>query len=288
MRLTAIGTSGSFPGPTSAASCYLLEAEAGGRTHRILLDLGSGALGALQAHCSPAQIDAVVLTHLHPDHCLDVTGLYVHRCYDPDHFFTTGEPGGGRAPLPVWGPAGTERRLAAAYHTDPGLSPCAEQAHETDLTTVFAFHDITPGARFEVGPFAIESFLVDHPVEAYALRVTGSDGGVLTYSGDSDECEALVAAARDADVFLCEAAFQEDRDTVRGIHLTGLRAGRVATAAAARALVLTHIPPWTDTGTVRAEAAAEFAGPIGVAAPGGAWTIDPIPAAGRPTFEETR
>lgn len=281
MRLIAIGTSGSFPGPTSAASCYLLEADDGGRTHRILLDLGSGALGALQAHCSPAQIDAVVLSHLHPDHCLDVTGLYVHRSYDPDFYFDTGEPGGGRERVPVWGPTGTERRLTAAYHTEPGLSPCAEQAHDTDLSTMFEFHDITPGASFSVGPFSIEAFLVDHPVEAYALRVTGPGGGVLTYSGDSDACEALVAAAREADVFLCEAAFQEDRDTVRGIHLTGLRAGRVAADAGARSLVLTHIPPWTDTGTVRTEAAGEFDGPIGVAAPGASWTIDPAPAAGR-------
>lgn len=282
MRLTAIGTSGSFPGPTSPASCYLLEAEAD-RTYRIVLDMGSGALGALQAHCSPASLDAVVLSHLHPDHCLDVTGLYVHRSYDPQFFCddTAEDPAHHRPRLPVWAPAGAEARLVAAYHTDPGLSPVAEHAHPTDLTTMFDFRDITPGAEFEIGPFCISAFLVEHPVEAYALRVTDPTGAVLTYSGDSDECSALVDAARDADVFLCESAFQEGRDSARGIHLTGLRAGRVATAAQVRSLVLTHIPPWTDSGIVHAEAAGEFDGPIEIARSGATWAV-------QHTYEETR
>ncbi|GAA4285078.1 MBL fold metallo-hydrolase [Brevibacterium daeguense] len=279
MRLTAIGTSGSFPGPASPASCYLLEAEAE-RTYRVVLDLGSGALGGLQAHCSPADLDAVVLSHLHPDHCLDLTGLFVHRSYDPTFFCDDSAVGISRPRLPVWGPADTGRRISAAHHTDPGLSPSADTAAPNDMSAVFDFREVAPGTVFEIGPLRFEAFLVEHPVEAYALRVTGPDGEVLTYSGDSDECENLVAAASGADVFLCEAAFQEDRDTVRGIHLTGRRAGRVASAAEAAALVLTHIPPWTDAGIVRTEAAGEYSGPIELARPGASWTI-------RSTAEET-
>jgi ribonuclease BN (tRNA processing enzyme) len=279
MRLTAIGTSGSFPGPTSPASCYLLEVEAE-RTYRVVLDLGSGALGPLQAHCSLAQLDAVVLSHLHPDHCLDLTGLFVHRSYDPQFFCGDSTVGTARPRLPVWGPAGTEHRIGSAHHTDPGLSPSADTAGVSELSAVFDFREVAPGAVFEIGPLRFEAFLVEHPVEAYALRVTGPEGQVLTYSGDSDECEGLVAAAAGADVFLCEAAFQEDRDTVRGIHLTGRRAGRVASAAGAASLVLTHIPPWTDAGIVRTEAAGEYSGPIEVARPNASWTI-------RSTAEET-
>src|SRR5699024_9275453 len=134
-----------------------------------------------------------------------------------------------------------------------------------------------------IGTLTVESFLVDHPVEAYALRITDAAGRVITYSGDSDECDNLVAAASGADLFLCEAAFQEDRDTARGIHLTGKRAGRVAQNAEASALVLTHIPIGTDCSIVRGEAAGEFRGPIDLAKPGAAWTVRaPCPPATPP------
>ena len=107
MRVTVIGCSGSFAGPASPASSYLISAEASGRSYHVLLDLGSGALGALQRHLDPHSLDALFLTHLHPDHCIDVTGLYVHRRY---------HPGGSPAErLPVYGPQGSSARLAAAY-----------------------------------------------------------------------------------------------------------------------------------------------------------------------------
>ena len=103
MRLTVIGCSGSFAGPTSPSSSYLVQAEADGRTWNVLLDLGSGALGPLQQHLSPYELDAVLLTHLHPDHCVDMCGLYVMRRYNPS----------GRLPgrLPVHGPEGTAERV---------------------------------------------------------------------------------------------------------------------------------------------------------------------------------
>lgn len=266
MRLVAIGTSGSFPGPGAAASCYLVEAHDGQRTWRVLLDLGSGALGALQTVCGLDQVDAVVLSHLHPDHCMDITGLYVARIYDPRRADDTPR-------IPVYAPGGALQRLGAASNTDPGLSPVASQHQPTDLAVAFDFHTVTQGAPFTVGPLTMEPFLVDHPVETYALRISDPHGHVLTYSGDTDECDALVRAATDSDLFLCEAAFQEGREEVRGIHLTGLRAGRVAARAAARRLVITHIPPWTDTSTVATEAAGEYAGPIDLAAPLMAWDV---------------
>ena len=107
MRLTVIGCSGSFAGPDSAASCYLVEADdAEGRTWRILLDLGSGALGPLQRYTDPASVDAIFFSHLHPDHCLDLCGYYVLRKY---------HPGGALPPIPVWGPAGVAERMSRAY-----------------------------------------------------------------------------------------------------------------------------------------------------------------------------
>ena len=107
MRLTIIGCAGSYPGPESATSCYLVEAdEPDGRTWRILLDLGSGALGALQRFADPFGIDAVFISHLHADHCLDLCGYHVLRRYHPD---------GAQPRIPVWGPVGTAQRMAQAY-----------------------------------------------------------------------------------------------------------------------------------------------------------------------------
>lgn len=273
MKLTAIGTSGSFPGPYSSASCYLIESDDEKPT-RIILDLGSGALGPLQRFIDPDSLGAVVLSHLHPDHCMDMMGLYVRHCYDP-RFFNgkISDTGTIRTRTPVFAPPGARERLDRAYHTDPGRSPVVEEPETTDLTHAFDFIDLDHGARFQVGTLTVETFLVDHPVETYAVRVTDAKGSVITYSADTDECDNLVEAARGADLFLCEAAFQEDRDLARGIHLTGKRAGRVAANAEVKNLVLTHIPSWTDCSIVRGEAAREFHGPIELAKPETSWTM---------------
>ncbi len=264
MRLTVVGCSGSMSGPESAASCYLVQAdgpdgEGGTRTWSIVLDLGSGAFGALLRHLDPAQLDAVVLSHLHADHVVDMTGLEVYRRY---------HPAGALGPVRVLGPSGTAERVAAL----------AMEEELTALDASFSFTDHVPGRTVQIGPLRLESFPVEHPVPAFGLRVTGpaEDGSrevVLTYSGDTDTCDGLVDAARDADLLLCEAAFQEDRDAVRGIHLTGRRAGEAATSAAARLLVLTHLPPWNDAEVVRAEAAEAYGGPVELAHPGATWTL---------------
>jgi len=252
MKLTVIGNSGSYPGPESSASCYLLEAEAEGRTWRILLDLGSGALGTLQRHVDARTIDGVFLSHLHADHCLDLCGYYVMRKYHPD---------GALPRIPVYGPSDTARRMAKAYDLDedPGMN------EEFD----FIPYD---GKVVEFGPFRITAREVVHPVTAFALRVE-ADGRTLAYSGDSGVCPGLEDTARDADLFLCEASFLEGAPNPPDLHLTGAEAGRVATSAQSRRLVLTHIPPWHDPAKVQAEAEQEYAGPIELAVPGTSYDV---------------
>lgn len=267
MKLTAIGTSGSYPGPHAAASCYLLQIEAE-QTWNIVLDLGSGALGPLQRWINHTDIDAVVLSHLHPDHCLDVTGLYVMHRYDPRFLDAGGPPNR----LAVYGPAGTRERLTAAHHTDPGASPVPADSTSDGLEQAFEFTDMRDGQPFAVGPVTITPHLVHHPVEAYAVRIE-YNGAVLAYSGDSDACENLTTAAREADLFLCEAAFEDGRDTVRGIHLNGERAGRTAQEAGTKRLVLTHIAPWTNSDTVTAAAERHYSGTIDLAVPDRTWEI---------------
>jgi ribonuclease BN (tRNA processing enzyme) len=120
---------------------------------------------------------------------------------------------------------------------------------------------------FEIGPFSIEAFEVKHPVPAYALRIT-ADGRTLAYSGDTGPCDALVEMARNSDLFLCEASFVEGEDNPPDLHLTGAEAGRAATEAGARSMLLTHVPPWHDPQVMVTEARGEYAGPIELAACG--------------------
>ncbi len=252
MRLTVIGCSGSYPGPRSSASCYYLEAEHEGRTWRILLDLGSGALGSLQRYADATAIDAVFLSHLHADHCLDLCGYYVMRKYHPD---------GPLPRIPVWGPEDTARRMAKAYDLDedPGMS------EEFEFVPY-------PGGAVSCGPFTITPRRVVHPVTAYALRVEAG-GRSLAYSGDSGVCAALEETARDADLFLSEASFMEGPDNPPDLHLTGAQAGRTAARAGARRLLLTHIPPWHDSEKVLAEAVGTYDGPADLAEPGETYDV---------------
>jgi ribonuclease BN (tRNA processing enzyme) len=250
VRLTVVGCAGSFPSPVSAASCYLVQVPAGGdRAASVVVDLGSGALGPLQKYIDLTALDAVLVSHLHPDHFLDLCGLYVARRYHPD--------GAPARRLPVVGPSNTLVRLSEAYGDD-GVG---KMEHVYAVTT---WDDGTPT---RVGPFTVTARRVEHPVEAYGLRLEHA-GRVLAYSGDTDLCDPLLDLARDADLLLAEASFQEGRDDVRGVHLTGRRAGEAAAAAGARSLVLTHLPPWTDPEVVLAEARAAYPGPVRLAHPG--------------------
>lgn len=249
MRITVIGCSGSFPGPDSPASCYLVQA--GG--FALLLDLGSGALGALQNHIGLYDIDAILFTHLHADHCLDLCGYWVARKYAPD---------GLKPRIPVYGPAGVAERMARAYDLDP----------EPGMSEAFDFRTLTPGT-FEVGPFTVTAAPVNHPVEAYGFRVE-HEGVALAYTGDTGECEALVELARGVDLLLAEASFVEREGLPVDLHLTARQAGVYATRADAGRLVLTHLVPWNDPGHTLAEAKSSgYRGHIELASQGAVYEL---------------
>ena len=256
MRLTIVGCSGSYPGPESAASCYLLEAEHAGRTWRILLDLGNGALGQLHRYADPLDIDAVFVSHLHADHCLDLCGYYVMRKY---------HPAGPQPRIPVWGPDGTAERMARAYDLP-------EQPGMTEEFAFMTYSSMEYGDPVELGPFRIEAHPVVHPVAAFALRVT-ADGRTLVYSGDTGPCPALDEAAADAHLLLAEASFESATDNPPDLHLTGADCGRTASKAGIERLVLTHIPPWHDPAVAEAEARAEWSGPVEVARAGATYEV---------------
>lgn len=247
MRLTVVGCSGSFPGPQSPASCYLVEHDGA----RIVLDLGNGALGPLAAHADLRALDAVLLSHLHADHCLDLTSLYVARRYHPD-----GPPA---TPLAVRGPAGTDRRIADAYRAGP-------RDRDGAMGLVFRFVEHSPDP-VQVGPFTVSVARVAHPVPAYAIRVEAG-GRSLVYSGDTGPTPALVELARGADLALFEASFLTGPANPTGLHMTGRQAAEHAREAGVARLVLTHLVSWNDPQATLAEGRSAFDGELALAAPG--------------------
>lgn len=243
MRLTIVGCAGSYPGPDSPASCYLVEHD--GRS--LVLDMGNGAFGPLQQVCDPYGVDGVVLSHLHADHCIDLTSFYVFRRYHPD----------GHAPvIPVLGPTGSADRLARAYDLPP----------EEGMHGEFDFRDHV--AVTEIGPFRITTALVNHPVEAYATRVEAG-GRTLVFSGDTGISDSLVELSRGADLALYEASFIERYENLPpNLHLTAKQAAEHAMRADVGRLVLTHLVPWTPREETQAEADAVYDGDLVLATQG--------------------
>ncbi|GAB3800133.1 MBL fold metallo-hydrolase [Micromonospora zhanjiangensis] len=248
MRLTVLGCAGSFPGPESACSAYLVEADG----FRLLVDFGPGSLSALQRYASLNAVDAILLTHLHCDHILDAVTYVVVRRYAPD---------GPCPPLPVYAPSGAPDRIAGAYSQDEG-----------GVEDVYTFYGLQPGT-FPIGPFTVTVDRVNHPVETYGVRLEHG-GRSLCYSSDTAPCEALLRLAHGADVFLCEASYLDGVDNPPDIHLTGREAGEAATKAEVGRLLLTHlVAAWGSEAITHEAAAAAFDGPVEVVRPGAGYEI---------------
>jgi ribonuclease BN (tRNA processing enzyme) len=242
MRVTVVGCAGSFPGPASPASCYLLEAQG----FRLVLDLGNGALGALQRYTELFGVDAICVSHLHADHCADLGAYWVARQYTAD---------GPRPPIPVHGPRGTAERVA-------GFNGEGSQA----IRARFDFRDLAPGP-LEVGPFRLTADHMNHPVETFGFRVEHA-GWRLAYSADTGESDALVRLANGADLLLCEASFIGIEGHQPNLHLSARQAAEHADRAGVGELVLTHLVPWNDPEQTLAEASAVFKGPLSLARSG--------------------
>ena len=264
MLLTIVGCSGSVSGPKSPASCYLVQAEADGATFSLVLDLGPGAFGALYNYLDPVDLGAVGLSHLHPDHCLDLCALYVAAAYSPSAPYPR---------LPVYGPPGTAERIARAYAAPPPNHRDVA-AEEPQLERRFDYRDWS--AEQQIGPFTVRTAEVRHPTPAFAIRVTETaTGAVMVYSGDTGPNQALVELARGADLLLIESAFRDHPDNAPDVHLSGRQAGQIAAEAGVASVLITHIPPWHDPADVLAEAEPHFAGPLTAAVSGVQWRIEP-------------
>lgn len=243
MELTIAGCSGSYPGPDSAASCYLVSADG----FRLVVDIGNGGFGALQRFADPATIDAVLISHLHSDHCLDLCSYQVFRT------FGVPEP---LPPIPVFAPAGAAARLDRAASAENGQP----------VSGAFRFEVLSSGT-FEIGPLAVTAAHMNHPVETFGFRLEHR-GRAVAYSADTGPSADLVSLAAGADVLISEATFRERPGLPDDMHLTPRQAGEHAARAGAGELVLTHLLPGTDGAEAQRQAASAFGGDVSLAASG--------------------
>jgi ribonuclease BN (tRNA processing enzyme) len=238
LRVTVIGCSGTYSSAESSCSSYLVQTD----TTSVLLDAGPGSSIELQKHLAFADIDAIVLSHEHPDHWTEMPSMY--------HAFRFGI---GRAHVPVFGTAGTRILLDASCEGATGYT--------------FDWETIDASSTVTVGDITLTFSETDHPVETLAIRA--QSGGVsLGYSADTGPGWSPVSFNAPIDVFIYEVSLRVDMEE-RGIpHISGRQAGIRATAANIPHLVLTHIPPGEDPAERNSATTAEFSGIIDIAAPG--------------------
>ena len=243
-RLVVLGSCGAWPEPGRACSGYLLEHDG----YRVVFDLGYGTLPRLLSilGSSVAEgLDAVIVTHKHPDHMVDLHGLFRARWF-----------GRREGPaLPLYAPSGVLERLSGLEEDDASA-----------VQRVFDWHPL-PADAYDVGPFRLQSVGLPHFVPNAGIRLS-SPNLTVAYTGDTGPDPSLAQLGRDADVYVVEATDRDQRaDTPPGpagqrMHMNGRDAGEAATASHARRLMLTHFWPDNDREKTRAAAAAVFDGEI--------------------------
>lgn len=248
MDVTVLGACGTWPGAGTATSGYLVRHEG----TSLWVDAGSGTLASLQRHASLADVDAIVITHEHIDHCVDLLVTYYGIAY------------GNLAPrgMELYLPTGVLERLEGAVSA----------SYRDTLRSCFTIHTLGSPDSFDVGPFAIESVLMPHVgLTAFGYRITAG-GATLAYTGDTGPGAALVQLGRDADLLIAEAALQA-ADPPFDSHLTAEQAGEGAARAGAKRLMLTHLRPNQDPAISVREASDAYGGPIEVAAEGETYEV---------------
>ncbi|MGH9044635.1 MAG: MBL fold metallo-hydrolase [Acidimicrobiales bacterium] len=237
-RLTVLGCEGSYPGPHSAGSGYLVTSE----QSAIWLDAGTGTFERLRSVCDPRSLNAIVVSHEHRDHCGDLSRFAAWAAREQ------------AAPIPVLGP--------------PGLIDAGALGERQALR----FIEVEPACCFDLNDLRLSFVATDHPPPTLAVRIQAIGGGApaLAYSADTGPAWSVDELGDDIGVFLCEATYTAELEPVFAHlgHLSGRQAGEMAARAEVRQLVLTHAWRHTDPETLRAEASGSFSGPIHQASPG--------------------
>ena len=248
MRLTVLGSCGAWPAAGDACSGFLVEHDG----FRLVLDLGYAVVPRLLTLLGADEVDAVVISHGHPDHCADLNPLLRARTL-VEH---------PAPPLPVYAPAGALNAVLALDR--PGMLDAAVEVHELPPTV-------------HLGPFRIDATPLPHTLPNMGVRVAAS-GRVLAYTGDTGPSPSIVELARGADVLLAEATYVDEVPEDSRRHLSSARqAGEYAAQAGVGRLLMTHLWPGADPAAACAAAegaAAHGAGSVRVASAGEVVDLD--------------
>lgn len=236
MELTVLGCSGSYGAPAGGACSGYLVREG---DLVLWMDCGNGTFANLQQHVHPEELTAVVITHAHPDHCVDIYGLHVLNRYGID-----------RCCLPVYAPEGVEKTLEGLVG---------------DWSDTFDWRLVGDGDAAEIGPAALKFSRTHHPLPTVAVDLS-LGGKRLVYTADTGPEWSVEAFEPGADLVLSEATYQHD-DIRAPIHLSARQAGEAARAARAKRLMLTHLWPTIDPVASVEEASEAFGKTVTLAAP---------------------
>jgi ribonuclease BN (tRNA processing enzyme) len=245
IHIRVVGSSPSVQRPGRACSCYFLRT----RAAAVLLDLGSGALGNLRLVIDYPKIDAVIVSHMHADHFLDVIPLRYGLKYGPSW---------RDSPMALWLPPGGSkmlRSLCAAF---------APESPQDFLDEVFEVREYDPARPLEINDLRLRFARTRHYIETYAVRAE-RDSVSIVYSSDTAPCDDVVEHARGCSLFLCEATLGLGTEDGERGHLSAQEAGQLAARAGVDRLVMTHYSDVYPPESLVAAARRTFSGPIGIA-----------------------
>ena len=247
LELVPVGVGSAFSAPGVAQSSYLVR----GGTEAVVMDLGSGTFNLLQTHVPPEEVGTLLITHLHPDHCVDLMTLRVYMVWGP---------GAGRR-MRVIGPPGLRERLVAFSGSD-------------GWDAAFAFEEFAPGeGEVDLGDgLLLRHREVPHLPPTNALRLERG-GASLCFGADCAPGDALPELAAGCDVLVAECTFGPGPPVADVPHLTAGQAGEIAARAGVGRLLLAHCSPEHDRDATLAQARAAFGGPVDWARQGEAVTL---------------
>ena len=263
MRVTILGKSPSWQDAGGACSGYLIQS---GESN-VLLDCGNGVFGKLRERIDYVDLDAVLLSHLHADHWLDLVPYSYALTYAPK-----------QQPVPVHTWPGTDtparpRLIAPQGATEIFRRVVGSWGNEDLIENAFELEEYSAGDSVRVGEIEASFHPVPHFIDTFAVNVRADGSGKLSYSADTRPGEEIVEIVRDADLLLMEATLpRPERTGLRG-HLTPEEAGDHAKRAGAKRLVLTHISDELGDEWAREEAERAFGGPVEVAREGAAYDL---------------
>jgi ribonuclease BN (tRNA processing enzyme) len=264
MRVTVLGKSPSWQDAGGACSGYLVEENG----TSVLLDCGNGVFGKLRERIDYVDVDAVVISHLHADHFLDLVPFAYALTYAPR-----------QQPVPVDRWPGTDRPARPELHAPPGGRETFRRVvgswgNDDLIEKAFRLTEYDPARQLAIGPVRIQFQPVPHFTETFAMCLTSQNGsGRMVYGADCRPTEALTEFATDADLIMVEATLPRPERTGQRGHLTPGEAGQHARAAGAKRLVLVHISDELDADWARREAEEAFGGPVEVAREGAAYEV---------------